>query len=52
MCLLLDMCEEEGMKKGISLARKVIRLDASGKKADEIARELNVELSVVKEILE
>lgn len=63
MCLLLDMCEQEGMKKGIqegrkkgiqegiSLSRQVIRLDASGKKADEIAKELGLELGIVESIL-
>lgn len=59
MCLLLDMCEEEGiqkgmqkgMQKGILLAAQVIRLNSGGKDENEISRELGADLSVVEDIL-
>lgn len=55
MCLLLDMCEEEGIQKGIQkgilLATQVIRLNSGGKDENEISRELGTDLSVVEDIL-
>ena len=63
MCLLLDMCEEEGMQKGLQeglqkgmqkgilLAAQVIRLNSSGKSGSEISEELGVDLAVVEDIL-
>ncbi len=52
MCVLLDMCEEEGVKKGISLVKRVVQLDIGGKKAEEIAEELGEEVFVIKDIVE
>ena len=59
MCLLLDMCEEEGIKKGmkkgkisgILLFEQVMKSEAEGKKAGEIAKELKEDVSVIEDII-
>lgn len=56
MCLLLDMCEEEGIQKGIqqgvSLAKQILQLNAKGETAEEIADQLDVEMTMVEDILD
>lgn len=52
MCLLLDMCEEEGIQKGVSLAKQILQLNAKGKTAEEIADQLDVEMTMVEDILD
>lgn len=52
MCLLLDMCEEEGIQKGVSLTKQILQLNAKGKTAEEIADQLDVEMTMVEDILD
>ena len=43
---------KEGIKEGMQLAKNVFRLSIDGKTMDEIAKELQISVEQVKEILE
>ncbi len=60
MCLLLDMCEEEGMQKGVQkgmqdgilLTKLVFKRQNEGLQPEEIAKAENIDLELVLKILE
>ena len=52
MCNLSDYVEELGIKKGMEMAKKVLRLHAQGDSPEKIAEECDITLEQVKKILE
>lgn len=52
MCNLSDYVEELGIKKGMEMAKKVLRLHAQGDSPEKIAEKCDITLEQVKKILE
>ena len=52
MCNLSTIVEEKGIEKGITLVKKIIKLDAAGKSIEDIAKECELTPEEVKKIIE